>query len=673
MRSCYSIKNSNGAVVCPALKLQVTLLPYGLLWCLSGVALAQVDTTLGTVQVVGELPYRTGDVISEESTSSRSRVERVELERAPDALAAVVARESGVQYRQSGGFGSFSSVSIRAASGAQTAVYLDGVLLNNGANPVVDFSTLEMLNLDSVDIYRGSTPMQLGHAAIGGAINLNSLQASEQSDTRIRLGTGSFSLLGLQLSHQSRHGAWDVATAIGHRQSDNDFFFNNDNGTPLNTADDRREKRNNADAGRTSALLRTGYQQSRDARTDLTLQVSARDLGVPEWRNNPDNDASYDTDASQFQLSQVLDGLGNWNSRHSLYWHRDVAQYRDLQSQVGLGAQDTDNHTRTLGAKTYWEYLADIGILGLSLEFREEKLDSADGLDESAAFDAQRQASLASIHYVWFDATDTWSVTPALRWQHNDLAGSKASDSQAHIDNSSASNTGVQLGLAFRPTAQLAVTANAGSFYRQPSFGELYGSIGLVNGNPELQPENGINLDAGIQYKSDKLSLSGTLFASERDELIVTAFNARGVGEPTNTGAARITGLELAADLALTPQVRLRSNMTWQSPRSRDKAAGFRNRFLPGEAQLAWFTRLQYQPSIATFWYELDVLEKRFYDRANILPAADTRQHAIGMDWTRGRWQTTIGLNNIADDNIEDFNGYPKPGRTWFLSITRTL
>ncbi len=651
----------------------MVLLLIGIPLTTSGQAQAQVDTTLGTVEVIGELPYRTGDVISEESTSSRSRIERVELERSTGALAALIARESGVQHRQSGGFGSFSSVSIRAASGAQTAVYLDGVLLNNGGNPVVDFSTLEMLNLDSIDIYRGSTPMQLGHAGIGGAINLNSLQALDKSTTRIRLGVGSLSLAGLQLSHQSRHGPWDVAAAVGHRQSDNDFWFVNDNSTPLNTLDDRREKRNNAQAQRTSTLLRTGYQQNKNARTDLTLQVSARELGVPEWSNNPDNVASYDTSASQIQLSQVVDSLGNWNSRHNLYWHRDTSQYRDLQSQVGLGAQDSDNHTRTVGAKTYWEHLADAGILGLSLDIRQEELDSTDALDESASFDAKRQSSLGTIHYVWFDATDTWSVTPAVRWQHNQLTGSQASASQERHEYSSASNTGLQIGLSYRPTAPITVSANAGTFYREPSFGELYGSIGLVDGNPELQPENGVNVDVGIEFKSDTLKLSSTLFGSERDELIVTAFDARGVGEPTNTGAARIIGVELSGDLALTPQLRLSSNLTWQSPRSRNAAAGSRDKFLPGEAQLAWSGRLQYHPSMATFWYELDVLKKRFYDSANILPAADSEQHSIGMDWIRGRWQTTLAIQNIGDDNIEDFNGYPKPGRTWSLAITRTL
>ncbi|ASJ74931.1 TonB-dependent receptor [Granulosicoccus antarcticus] len=673
MRSSKSIKESIATSASSRPPVLAGLLLLAFPWASTGLVYAEADTTLGTVEAIGELPYRTGNVISEESTASRSRVERVELERSPNALAAVLARESGVQYRQSGGFGSFSSVSIRAATGAQTAVYLDGVLLNNGGNPVVDFSTLEMLNLGSVDIYRGSTPMQLGHAGIGGAINLNSLQASKVNATRIRLGVGSLSLAGLQLSHQSRHGAWDVAAAISHRQSDNDFRFTNKNGTPLNTEDDTDEKRNNADARRTSALLRMGYQQNKNARTDLTIQVSARELGVPEWGNNPDNVASYDTAASQFQLSQILDGLGNWNSRHNIYWHTNSAQYQDLESQVGLGAQDSDNQTNTLGAKTYWEHLGDAGTLGLSLDLRQEKLDSTDGLDESAAFDARRQSSLATVHYVWFDSTDTWSLTPALRWQHNSLDGSQASTSQELHEYSSDSNTGLQIGLAYRPTSLITVTGNAGSFYREPSFGELYGSIGLVNGNPELKPENGINLDVGIQFRTDDMSLSSTLFGSERDELIVTSFNARGIGEPTNAGAARVIGIELAGELALTPKIQLRSNMTWQSPKSRDTAEGFRDKYLPGESQFSLYGRIQYQPSAVTLWYELDIQKKRFYDRANILPAADSEQHSIGIDWSQDQWQTTLGIHNISDDNIEDFNGYPKPGRTWSLSITRNL
>ncbi len=631
------------------------------------------DAILDTIRAIAQVPYRTGDVISEESTASHSHIDRTTLERTTTSLASVLARESGVQHRQSGGFGSFSSVTIRAATGAQTDVYLDGVLLNSGGFPVVDLSTLEVLNLESIDIYRGSTPLQLGHGSIGGAVNLNSLGSRTEPTTTIRLGAGSLGRRELQLSHQATRGAWDMAMSLSHRQSDNDFSFISDNGTPLNPNDDGREKRHNADVQRSAALIRAGYQQNPDSRTDLTVQLAARDLGVPEFRNNPDNVASYDTLGTQLQLSQILDGLGAWNSRHNLYWHSHTAQYRDLLSQVGLGAQDTDSDSNTVGAKTYWEYLADSGTLGLSLDMRHERYDSTDARDPGAAFDADRDRTQASLHYAWFDDSEHWSVTPAIRWQHTELEGEHPESSADQPARRSSTDTGLQIGLAYRPPGNLSWSANAGSYYREPSFAELYGSSGLVNGNPDLQAEEGFNIDAGLQYRNSRSLLGATVFASERDELIVTAYNSRGIGGPVNSGAARVIGVELSAALDLTPQLQLNSNLTWQSPRNRDPAAGFNDRFLPGEAQLAWSGRLQYQPSRFSFWYELDVLRKRFYDQANILPAADSELHSAGIDWKGSRWQASLGIHNLGDDNIEDFNGFPKPGRTWSLTLTRTL
>ena len=194
------------------------------------------DGALEEIEVIGQTQFRTGDVVAEEHTGSTARISRAALERSASSLGEVLARESGVQHRQSGGFGSFSNVSIRAASGAQTAIYLDGVLLNNSSNPVLDLSTLELLNLDSIDIYRGSTPLQLGHAAIGGAVNLNTLGSNSSDDrtsrTRLRLGVASFSQQDAQISHQGHYGKWSVVSALSRRSSDNDFKFSSDNKHP---------------------------------------------------------------------------------------------------------------------------------------------------------------------------------------------------------------------------------------------------------------------------------------------------------------------------------------------------------------------------------------------------------------------------------------------------------
>ena len=165
------------------------------LCCLSLKLYAQdAGDVMPTIDVFGEGPVETGEVQHEEFSGSFKRIDREELQRRDIDLAEIISHESGVQSLQVGGFGTFSSITVRAASAAQTGVYLDGIQLNSGGNSVVDLSLLDLLTAGSLDIYRGATPLQLGAGTIGGAINIRSpVVGSEDSSTR--------ALLGLSLIH----------------------------------------------------------------------------------------------------------------------------------------------------------------------------------------------------------------------------------------------------------------------------------------------------------------------------------------------------------------------------------------------------------------------------------------------------------------------------------------
>jgi outer membrane cobalamin receptor len=630
--------------------------------------------TLDTIQTIGQLEYQTGDVLNEEDTLSSASISREQLSRTPAALALVISRETGIQYKQSGGFGTYATVSIRAANAAQTGVYLDGVLLNSGGNPVIDLSTLEILNLGSVDVYRGGTPSQFGHGGIGGAVNLNTLRSDNSAPaTRIRLEYGSLSQNGIQTAHQISSGKWDLIAAASRRQSDNDFKYLNIKVTPLNPDDVVLRSRENSHALRTSALLRAGYQHSADRRTDITAQLATRELGVPDSRNLPQNRSSYDTETSQLQLSHFIDGIGGWNSRQSAYRHADENQFTDPDGSIGLGIQDTLNQMTTEGAKSYWEYPSDSGTLGLSVEYRRETLTSDERRNDSGDYDAEQNKWLAIANYTWFDPTESLTISPTIRWQNNQFRGSRKVRNVLTKTADRGTELGAQLGIGFQASRTINVSANIGSYYRPPSFGELYGAIGLINGNPELRPEEGINADLGFLLTSDTFELKGSIFASLRDELIVTSFDSRGVGRPVNSGAAEVFGAELGAAWTISPFLSLRSNVTWQSPKSVDREAGFYNHFLPGEAQLAWFGRAEYAVASWTAWYEIDRHYKSYYDRANILPAANTTQHSVGVGWEKSGWQLSLSANNLGNETVEDFNGFPKPGRTYSLLTTRSF
>ena len=629
--------------------------------------------TLEEIEVVAGAFAGTGEVEHREFTGSHRRIEGQELERRDVTIAEILSFESGVQSRQSGGFGAFSSITVRAATAAQTGIYLDGILLNSGGNAVVDLSMLDLLNVDSVDIYRGTTPQQFGRGTIGGGINLVSASVDDDAaQNKVLAGIGSFDTERLQFSHRSRHEDWDVVGAFSFQQSENDYPFTDSNGTPLNPDDDTRQRRNNAAVRLVSALARAGLQWTPDTRTDFLAQATSREQGIPEARNAASNRATLDTDAVRLQLNHTVDGIGLWNSRHTLFLHEDDQVFDDRLGQIGLGLQNTQSDGLTVGIKTYWEHLGDTRTTGFSLEARRETLDTIDLLDDDFNFDVERLAVNASVFTTLFAKSDRLLITPALQIQLSDDQYERVT----RLDETSR-DEGVlspQLGIRYDLDDNLSFRSNIGRFFREPSFSELFVSRGLLQGNTDLQPEEGINADIGLTWSPRTgLSIDASLFASWRDELIVTVFDARRVGRTLNVGDARIVGVELGGDWRINSKWSARGNVTLQDARSVEDFDAFDGQQLPGEAQYAAYFKLQYKHKAWRAFAEANGSWNRFFDQANVLPADDQWLQNIGIDWQYSGVTVSATINNLADRNFEDFFGFPRTGRSFTLSLSTYL
>lgn len=620
-----------------------------------------------------------GEVEHAEFTGSYNRVDSGELQRETRSVARVIAQQSGVQMRQIGGEGSYSSISIRGASSAQTDVYLDGVLLNSAADGGVDLSQLELLNLGSIDIYRGSTPVQLGLGNIGGAVNLRSFDTpvtagdstTDLRATRLLFGIGSFDTQRFQISHQQNHRTWDSAMVFTHRQSDNDFDLLNSNGTPLNSADDAIEKRHNADFQRTSALIKFGQQQGEHRRMDGLLQLSQRAVGVPHYRNREDINASYDTESLQFQLNQRRGSWrgSDWSHQNGFYFNHTQAHYDDRLSQIGLGTQHTVTDSDVAGLRTYWERIGETGTFSIRSELRADILEQTD-LIGTRNFTAERRSVQSSVNYSLFRLEDSLLITPSLRLQYitDDYQG-------AQRGGESARNNSIvlpQVGLKYVADEQWHWAINLGLHEREPLFFELFGDRGFYTGNEQLKSEKGANLDAGLQWNSASphpRSVKVTLFASVRDDLIVSTYDARGVGRSENISEARIVGLESDLDWQWTDKWSSKLNLTWQSAQNRNPFSTFEDTQLPGEAQFVAFASLRYQRDRWRAWLDLHNRQKRFYDTANLLPAADVLLANLGLSYSLNRTSVDLHLRNLGDATVEDFNGFPQPGRSVELTV----
>lgn len=630
-----------------------------------------------TEQGTDNWPGLTGDVEHSEFSGSRSVITAEDIKREPHSLARLLSNEVGVQFRQSGGLGSFSTISVRAATGTQTNIYFDGVLLNGARFGGVDLSQYDTLNIGAIDIYRGATPVQLGGAAIGGAVNLKSPRAKDGA-VNVLVGLGSFNQQRLQLSYSAKAQGWDVTSLVGLLQSDNTFEIRNEFGTPLNPDDDQFERRRNSDVSRSSLLLKAGKQSSEQLRYDGVLQLNERSQGIPHWRNLSDNQTRYDTDSLELQVNRRFSAPANknWNQRIGVFLNTENERYDDSLSQIGLGAQLTEAETRTIGTRLYWERVGDSGTLALNTEYRFERLDNRDYLDNERS-SAERSQLDAAVQYSLFLFDEQLLLTPAVRLQT--IGDNYDGQLREGASDNDASSANFQLGLRWNQD-DWAATFNAGQYSREPVFFELFGDRGSYIGNESLQQEKGFNVDAGFHWSpstngegGSKLEGSVIAFASLRDDLIVSTFDARGTGRSENSGKAEITGLEATVNRQWNSRFNSTLSLTVQSAQNLSRSSGFTGKQLPGEAQVAGHLRMEYLKPPWGLWYDSVVLRDRFFDTANLLSAEDQWIHSVGLSHRLKNTKAVFQVNNVSDERAQDFNGFYKPGRSFDFSLTFTL
>ena len=87
------------------------------------------------------------------------------------SAAEVLASLPGVQYTRQGGVGSFQTVSIRGVSAKNIVVCIDGVPLNDASGGAVDLGTIDLNQVEKIEVYKDRVPAKFGGRGIGGAIN----------------------------------------------------------------------------------------------------------------------------------------------------------------------------------------------------------------------------------------------------------------------------------------------------------------------------------------------------------------------------------------------------------------------------------------------------------------------------------------------------------------------
>ena len=646
-----------------------------------------LDTIVVTATKTADEPLRTGDVNQAITPVMTTIIKREAFEGKIESLAEVIEKEMGVQVRQSGGLGSFSSVSLRGSSSEQVLVYLDGILLNDASGGGVDLSTISLGDVAAIDIYRGATPINFGSASVGGAVNIRTLRAKKGFDASLSGGYGSFKSRKLNAFINHKPGRGDYLVSGDYLAADNDFEILNDNGTQWNTADDRLEKRNNAQVEQGNLLVKAGYDASETLRLDLMNQFFAKDQGIPSWDNSPATQSTLETIRNISTAKLTADDLtaAHLDSSTTLTYTWKEEEYDDRGGHIGLDEQHTTYTTDRLNADGLVEWIGEWQSLIGTVNLHHETYSADDHLDRSHPGESRRTMASIGLQDSFFLFDETLIVTPAARYTWiDDRLGADTSNwgtiqaEQRRRD----SYLTPQIGLVYNPLAWLTFKSNLAKYVRQPSFFELFGDRGLFVGNPELKEERGVNFDIGAQCRwmaplpgLERLSLSLAYFRIDADDLITRVYDSRGVGKSENVSGALTRGIEAGAIVEFLHHFRVIVNLTHQDPENRSDIRAFDGKRLPGRFEDALHQRARVEARHAGFTVYAETVKESgmYYDTPNLLPAADKEEINAGLAWAAGPWQFQIEGRNLSDKRYEDFNGFPLPGRSVYASVKYTF
>lgn len=589
-----------------------------------------------------------------------------------DLLGAAV----GVQVRRFGGPGQASEISIRGSTGSQVVVLLDGVRLNSAQSGTVDLSTIPKDLIERIEVSRGGGSVGVGSDAVGGVVNVVTRSASAKPRTTLRASRASFDTWAASLSQTGRLGDLEVVAGYDVFKTSGDWKFQPTDrvvgGVPFPEDDTVSIERINNRTENHAGLLGLARDLGDHVRIELRDQLFHGEAGQP----GPDDTRGLlrgqsatavrrrTRNVAQAKL-RVFD-LGPFELGGSLQlYHRfDRSRYREPAPPDPV---DSDDRNTSRGLRL--DASGEASWLGVTHTPRAGLEVRRDALDAKGRPDRERDVVGVFLQDELAVFGDRLRLVPGVRY-----------DRTGGFD----PEWIPRLGLVLEPWPWLRFQGNAERSYRAPNFDELYFDEGFVRGNPELRPEDAVNLDLGAQVGFARLgpfrdvSVEAVGFRNDIRNSIVFQPISRSVIAATNIADARVEGVELSGRLGLFGWLRGNVNWTWLDTRVAGNGGP-----LPGRPDHELTGRLEIGPSSglfrlageATYTGDIPVVE----GGALTVSRRTTLDVSGAVDLAQlpgiGRWLPaeevllSVTATNVTDQSVRDAQFFPQPGRVLTFQI----
>ncbi|HEY6867095.1 MAG TPA: TonB-dependent receptor, partial [Candidatus Eisenbacteria bacterium] len=597
--------------------------------------------------------------------------------RALESLSEVLNEAAGVHVDQYGGLGAFSTVSLRGAAAGQVTVYLDGVPLTSAAHGAVNLADLPVTAVERIEVYRGLAPLAMGVATPGGAINLVTEPA--RSVRELRLAGGSFGTWEARGTAGSRRGALSALVHAGYQQSQGDFHYLDDNGTPYNTADDQVVPRVNGQFDAATALATVAWEPRGGPRLVASEDVFRKQQGVPGTGAITTHDTHLELLRSLTHLDLTWAGTSGRPTLSARAAYDDErTRNQDPLGELGSGRHEQDDRLASgeghLGLA--WESPGAWLALESAAIARVERADLHDALDGQPDPPESRRLTRGLMAGARLRPLGRrLTLHAAQRWDRiedqlasSGLTGIMRSDVTRELESP-------QLGATLAGPLGLEARANWTRAARAPTFEELFGRAGSIIGSPGLRPERATNWDAGLAWarvfaRGGRASAEWAHFESRAQDLVLYERVYQFV-RPRNVVRALITGEELNLSLG-AGAVSAAGSFTWQSPIDESPIPFWNGRPLALRPARQAFGRLAWRGRIVQVAGTLQYIGDNYLNPGarSRVPSRTIAGASLAVTPFGPDVALTVEGKNLGDNQIVDVGGYPLPGRSVFVSLS---
>lgn len=626
----------------------------------SPVVLSQETVEYSTVVV--EASETNSDEIEPQYLSSHvSVITRKEFDAKVATVADVMKSESGVQIRQIGGLGSFSTVNIRGSDSKQVNVYLNGVLVNGAFGGVVDLSQFSLENVEKIEVYRGSSPVSVGVAGIGGAINIRTRDFAKESQRTLKLGLGSLGTENVAYSLSDKIKGSDVLLSVEYLAAENNFSMLNNGLTPSYTGDDFIDRRNNADFDQFTGLFSLRKRINNSTVFSWVSQFFDKEDHFPDVFNSETNYSKLDSSflSSHAKWDHALSHETNLTAEISYSIKNE--HYLDTGNNVGVGINNEENLTENYQLGLRSSYVYGSHLLNAGLDTTLEQYTKHDYIDVNT-FRYQRIRNVFGLQDEWLSNDGKWQISLGGRYFY-------IIDKSRLIGTDDARRySSANFGILYAYSNRLHFHTNVSRNSRIPQLFELYGDRGLFNGNNELKPERAINADFGVRLKVGSFESKSSIFYRTLKDGIFISYGSSGTGQAINISQSQIVGVEADNKYDFNEFFSAALMTTFQDSQEISESTDRDGNSLLGLYRLSNTVSVSVADKQMVYSLEYRHQSGGFFDRSNDAPIPKQNQVNFNARWDFKPMSLEVRVDNIANNKFLDFNRYPIPGRRFFIT-----